>query len=173
MKNSFGFIFQNQLDKPIIKNKNGDYGMPVKSCKEGKMSGWKWGDAGKCYVYPDGDDAASGQAKQKAYLQGAAATGGKMTEDFATEQFELPEAGDAPAGIKGILKGVYNSCRSSWVKDHPGDKENASNKESCSKQAWGAVKNAGWKKVGGKWKKEDEHLTEGIGFVVHHLEEGK
>jgi len=73
--------------------------MPVKSCTEGKMSGWKWGNSGKCYVYPDGDDAASGKAKQKAYLQGAAATGGKMTED--------------------------------------------------------------------------EHLTEGIGFVVHHLEEGK
>ena len=55
--------------------------MPVKSCTEGKLSGWKWGDSGKCYTYPDGDVAASGKAKQKAYLQAAAATGGKMTED--------------------------------------------------------------------------------------------
>ena len=54
--------------------------MPVKSCTEGKMPGWKWGDSGKCYTYPAGDDDASGKAKQKAYLQGAAATGGKMTE---------------------------------------------------------------------------------------------
>jgi len=55
--------------------------MPVKPCNEGGKPGFKWGNSGKCYVYPDGDDAASGKAKQKAYLQGAAATGGKMTEN--------------------------------------------------------------------------------------------
>ncbi|MFH0811369.1 MAG: hypothetical protein V2A69_00825 [Pseudomonadota bacterium] len=55
--------------------------MPVKSCTEDKKKGWKWGNSGKCYVYPDGDEDASNSAKQKAYLQGAAVTGGKMTED--------------------------------------------------------------------------------------------
>ena len=54
--------------------------MPVKSCTEGKMPGWKWGDSGKCHTYPAGDEKASGKAKQKAYLQGAAVTKGKMTE---------------------------------------------------------------------------------------------
>jgi len=54
--------------------------MPVTSCTENGKKGWRWGASGKCYTFPDGDDKASGQAKQKAYLQGAAATGGKMTE---------------------------------------------------------------------------------------------
>jgi len=54
--------------------------MPVTSCTEDGKNGWRWGASGKCYTYPDGDEKASGKAKQKAYLQGAAATGGKMTE---------------------------------------------------------------------------------------------
>jgi len=145
--------------------------MPVKSCTEDKKKGWKWGDSGKCYTYPDGDEDASNSAKQKAYLQGAAATGGKMTEDFVTEQFEPPEAGDAPEGVKGILKNVYNSCRASWVKDHPADKENTANKTSCSKQAWGAVQNAGWKKSKKGWKKEGEReVAEGIGYISHSVD---
>ena len=139
--------------------------MPVKSCTEGKMPGWKWGDSGKCYTYPAGDEDASGKAKQKAYLQGAAATGGKMTEDFVVEQFEPPEAGDAPKGVKDILKGAYNSCRTAWAKDHPGDKENATNKTTCSKIAWAAVKNGGWKRGTTGWKKEGE-------MEVFVLEEG-
>ena len=54
--------------------------MPVKACKENGQSGFKWGDSGKCYVYPAGDEKASGKAKQKAFLQGFAATGGTMKE---------------------------------------------------------------------------------------------
>ena len=55
--------------------------MPVKACSEKGLNGWKWGDSGKCYTYPTGNTTASGKAKQKAFLQGAAMTGGKMTED--------------------------------------------------------------------------------------------
>ena len=54
--------------------------MPVTSCTEKGKSGWRWGTKGKCYVYPTGDEDASNKAKQKAYLQGAAVTKGKMTE---------------------------------------------------------------------------------------------
>ena len=54
--------------------------MPVKSCTEDKKKGWKWGNSGKCYTFPIGDEDASNKAKQKAHLQGAAATKGKMTE---------------------------------------------------------------------------------------------
>lgn len=54
--------------------------MPVQSCTEGKMKGFRWGGQGKCYTYPDDDEKASGKAKQQAYLQGAAITKGKMTE---------------------------------------------------------------------------------------------
>lgn len=69
-------------------------------------------------------------------------------------KFEPPESGDAPKAVKDILSKVYNSCRSDWVKDHPDDKENAHNKEYCSRVAWESVHFAGYNKTGdGKWSK--------------------
>lgn len=71
-------------------------------------------------------------------------------------QFEPPESGDLPAAGKKILTSAYSSCRTAWIKDHPKDKENQGNKESCARIAWTAVKKAGYIKRGGKWiKKED------------------
>lgn len=54
--------------------------MPVEECSENGKPGWRWG-SGKCYTYPTGNKDASGKAKQKAYLQGAAATKGTMKEE--------------------------------------------------------------------------------------------
>jgi len=54
--------------------------MPVQKCTEEGKNGWRWGSSGKCYVYSTGDKTASGKAKNLAYKQGAAITGGKMTE---------------------------------------------------------------------------------------------
>ena len=71
------------------------------------------------------------------------------------EEFIPPESGDAPQEVKDILAAAYSSCRLKWTKDHPADKENQGNKTSCSQQAWGAVKNAGWNKISGKWIKKD------------------
>jgi len=65
---------------------------------------------------------------------------------WAKVHFEPPDSGEAPEGVKNILAGAYNSCRSAWVKDHPDDRENQSNKESCARIAWNAVKEAGWHK---------------------------
>ena len=71
---------------------------------------------------------------------------------FETEEggkYELPTAPkDAPEGLKDILDKVYNSCR----KDHPG--EIKANKTMCSRIAWYAVENAGYKQnKDGKWVK--------------------
>lgn len=72
------------------------------------------------------------------------------------QEFEPPDAGDAPQGVKDILAKVYNSCRLDWVEEHPADKENPENKTSCSKIAWSAVEQAGWKKnAEGKWEKQE------------------
>jgi len=49
-----------------------------------------------------------------------------------------PESGDLPAHGKAILNAAYTACR----KEHPED--NDANRTSCSKQAWAAVKNAGY-----------------------------
>jgi len=70
-----------------------------------------------------------------------------------TEFFEPPDSGDAPAGVKNILKSVYDSCRTEWIKNHPSDRENQNNKQSCASIAWAAVKKAGWQNVNGEWKK--------------------
>jgi hypothetical protein len=53
---------------------------PIHSCQEGDKPGWKAGDAGKCYTYKKKDKKASDKAKQEAYVQWYAMTGGKMNE---------------------------------------------------------------------------------------------
>lgn len=72
------------------------------------------------------------------------------------KNFEPPQSGDAPQGVKSILDTVYSSCRQRWVSEHPDDRENAANKESCSRIAWDAVHKAGWAKGDdGKWHKQE------------------
>jgi hypothetical protein len=90
-----------------------------------------------------------------------------------------PDAGDAPESVKKILAAAYGSCRDTWAAAHPDDIENATNKTSCAKQAWGAVENAGWKKDSeGKWnhvKKSDnrEDLNKGVGTVKEIIAKAK
>jgi len=59
--------------------------------------------------------------------------------------FESPEPGDISQKAKEILASTYASCRTQWVKEHPDDKENKSNKQRCAQIAWSAVKKAGFK----------------------------
>jgi hypothetical protein len=69
-----------------------------------------------------------------------------------TGQWTPPDAGDAPQGVKDILKSVYSDCRDK----NPG--EVPALKEKCAKMAWGAVRNAGWHKdESGTWVKESKH----------------
>jgi len=65
-------------------------------------------------------------------------------------QFEPPQAGTAPKGVKDILRKVYANCRKNTF---PG--ESAEAKTRCSKIAWSAVRKAGWRKVDGKWRKRN------------------
>lgn len=46
--------------------------MPLKRCQTEDRPGWKWGDAGKCYVYAAGDEASETAARKKALAQAAA-----------------------------------------------------------------------------------------------------
>lgn len=98
---------------------------------------------------------------------------GIRVNEEVLDNFEPPESGDAPAGLKSILSRVYNSCRAKWVKDHPNDKENAANKESCSRIAWSAVKGAGWSKQGDKWVNAHaeviNHIGDGYKAIVDTL----
>jgi len=66
-------------------------------------------------------------------------------------QFEPPQAGTAPQGVKDILNKAYNNCRKTMFRG-----ESPEAKTRCSKIAWGAVRNAGWRKVGGVWKKRSK-----------------
>ncbi len=55
------------------------------ACKEGDKNGWKFGGSGKCYTYEKDDEASSGQAKRRAYLQGVAIGGGKLAKEDLDE----------------------------------------------------------------------------------------
>jgi hypothetical protein len=46
--------------------------MPVQNCNDSGKPGYKWGDAGKCYIYTSGDNASMKAAKKKAINQGLA-----------------------------------------------------------------------------------------------------
>jgi hypothetical protein len=46
--------------------------MPLKRCQDDDKPGWKWGDAGKCYVYTAGDEASETAARKKALAQASA-----------------------------------------------------------------------------------------------------
>jgi len=56
-------------------------------------------------------------------------------------QWTPPDAGPkAPKEVKDILREVYSSCRDK----NPA--ETNQSKSKCARMAWGAVKNAGWRK---------------------------
>lgn len=46
--------------------------MPIHDCSINGNSGFKWGDAGKCYPYVSGSEASKKNAKKKALAQGVA-----------------------------------------------------------------------------------------------------
>lgn len=57
-----------------------------------------------------------------------------FTEARTVDGYESPEPGDIPEKAKQILAATYASCR-----------KDGGDKTKCSKIAWGAVKNAGYK----------------------------
>jgi len=71
----------------------------------------------------------------------------KQHQEKGTNYFEPPPAGDLGETGKKILSKVYSECRNKWVKEHPDDRENAHNKESCARIAWTAVHNAGYDEI--------------------------
>jgi HK97 family phage prohead protease len=46
--------------------------MPLKRCQDNNQPGWKWGDAGKCYIYTPNDAESELAAKKQALKQAAA-----------------------------------------------------------------------------------------------------
>lgn len=46
--------------------------MPVMKCEMNGMPGFKYGESGKCYTYPAGDNRAAMRAREKAEMQGRA-----------------------------------------------------------------------------------------------------
>ena len=74
--------------------------------------------------------------------------------------FVPPESGDLPEGGKRILKTVYVSLRTKGT-----------SQESAAKQAWAAVKNAGYRKdSSGHWTKSKEAVYDS--FIAYKLSEG-
>ena len=58
--------------------------MPMKKCQEEGKPGYKWGDAGKCYKYTEGDSDSEARAKMQARKQGMAIEANKHGADGRT-----------------------------------------------------------------------------------------
>lgn len=56
----------------------------------------------------------------------------------------MPQVKDGPKELNALLESVYSDCMSS-----------NNNEALCSKEAWSAARNAGWRKgKDGKWRKK-------------------
>lgn len=66
-------------------------------CEVGGKAGWKWGDAGHCYTYADGDAAAEKAAKKKAVAQGIA------MGDIKVEARNMKTYDLVAAALRGVL----------------------------------------------------------------------
>lgn len=121
--------------------------MPVMRCVRDGMSGFKWGPNGFCYIGPN--------ARSRAERQGRAIEASIREES----QFTPPPAGDAPQEVRDILRTVYNQCRTDFHDSNPrldpegDDRRVVASRTRCAQISWGAVRNAGWRKVRGRWIK--------------------
>ena len=68
-----------------------------------------------------------------------------------------PSNEDLPDGVKNALP---SAAQSIWRNAFNSAFEKNKDEEGANKQAWGAVKNAGWKKQGDKWVKFEEETFE-------------
>ncbi len=79
--------------------------MPPQHCTMNGKPGWKWGDAGKCYPYAAGDEAASAAAEKKAVAQGVAAGGGTLAE--SRQLLEVTTSPNLKVDTEGgVIRGV-------------------------------------------------------------------
>ena len=80
----------------------------------------------------------------------------RQAHEMLEATYEPPESGDLPAQGKEILAKAYASCRS----NNPDY-----SKEKCSKMAWGAVHNAGYRRdANGHWTKSESSLKQKFFF---------
>ncbi len=94
--------------------------IPIQACSINGSNGFQWGDGGKCYPH-DGSDEGISKAKEKAYLQGLAEGGGKITEITLNAEQLTPEYLRAfydlvvahPAIYKHIIAEIHTTARAS------------------------------------------------------------
>jgi hypothetical protein len=101
--------------------------IPIQECSEGDKKGFKWGNAGKCYLH-DGSDKSIGQAKENAYLQGVAEGGGKLetnaqelTREYLLEFYNLVLS--HPGIMKQITDEIHITARAKAGGQLHGQKE--------------------------------------------------
>jgi len=75
--------------------------MPLNECQYEGKPGWRWGQAGKCYVYTPGSEAGSRLARARALRQGVAS--GEFLKEINTEKGKPHESRKTPSrsGLNG------------------------------------------------------------------------
>ena len=87
--------------------------MPVNSCSDGGKPGYKWGDAGKCYIYDSNSEASKASAKKKALAQGIAI--GDIDIKYLKKELDSLKTittGGMDSGIKNPEQGAGGRYRS-------------------------------------------------------------
>lgn len=87
--------------------------MPINSCSDGDKPGYKWGDAGKCYIYDPNSDSSKTSAKKKALAQGVAI--GDIDVKYLKKELELLNSVTTESmgsGIKNPEQGAGGRYRS-------------------------------------------------------------
>lgn len=84
--------------------------MPVNSCSDNGKPGYKWGDAGKCYIYNPNNESSKASAKKKALAQGIAI--GDINIKMLKEELSIIEEDNK---LTNILKSLKEWFREEWV----------------------------------------------------------
>jgi hypothetical protein len=82
--------------------------MPVQSCSDNGKPGYKWGEQGACYTYPQGNLVQQKKAKKKAFYQGLAigeASNFKKLDDVDFDENKLDD----------VLKSLTEWFKEKWV----------------------------------------------------------
>ena len=78
--------------------------MPVNPCSDNDKPGYKWGDAGKCYIYNPNSESSKKEARKKAVAQG-----------IAIGDIDISRLNSFDDNMKGIEKSLTQWFKEKWV----------------------------------------------------------
>lgn len=97
--------------------------MPVNSCNSNGKPGYKWGDAGKCYIYDSKDESSKKAAKKKAIAQGIAIgdidiTRAETELNLIKDEENVTEILSLKKRIQEAVKETFEKSLTQWFREN-------------------------------------------------------